>query len=93
MAKKRISAARVLEELKAKGWSGGEITFMGESIGRYVTHGNDKGDTVFASRIYTPIRIETPPARKQNIMLGKVAKAMAAAMKEGTWPIPEEWQA
>lgn len=84
---KRIGAARIVSDLNANGFVGGEITYRGETVGRFVTHGGNKGRIVYASRIYSPVKIEVT-ATKKPALLNKVAKEMATAMTSGRWPVP-----
>ncbi len=86
---RRIGSASVMAELAADGFRSGKILYRGQPIGSFVTHGDSKRRTVYASRIYRPIRIEVQ-GLKRSSMLAAVAKEIAAAMNGGLWvSLPE----
>lgn len=89
----KIGPARVLKDLTVNGHVGGDIIYMGEVIGRFVTHGDKSGKShiVYASRISGPVKIEAEGTKKSS-MINKVAKEIAAAMSSGNWPIPDKFK-
>lgn len=90
MKAKKISVTSVKEILQAKGFSGGSILFDGRRLGSFVTHGHKSGNgnTVYASRIFKPCRIQVEGATKRS-MLNKVASALARRINEDGLDISE----
>lgn len=86
---RRIGIAGVKGDLATDGFRSGKILYQGQPIGSFVTHGDSQGRTVYASRIYRPIRIEVQ-GLKRSSMLAAVAKEIAAAMNGGLWVSPPE---
>jgi hypothetical protein len=87
MAKVLKSAASIRTVLTADGFDSGNIFLSNIPLGRFVTHGDIKHKTVYASRIYcSGLKVEVK-ASKRTSMLEKVAKAIAESVKSGTFNI------
>ena len=73
----------------------GGIALDGIRIGRWVSYGAGRGQgnvgsrTVYGSRIYRGVSIEEE-AGSTRVLLDKVARRIAKAMKDGTWKEKEQ---
>ena len=87
----KTSVASILDAVSiSNSFSGGPISLGGKSIGSYVSFGrinpsNQKRSTVFATRIYSPVKIEVE-ATTRSALIKKVASELSKAMKAGTFP-------
>lgn len=80
---KSMSLTLCKELLSVNGRSSGDVNFDGRHLGRFVTHGHRSGNgqTVYASRITAPFRIEVEGTTR-NSMMSKIAAELHKGVKE-----------
>lgn len=75
---KKLSIAECKRKLEITGFSFGPVLFDGKPMGRFVTHGHrsDRARTVYASRIYSPFKIEVEASSK-SALIDKIAREIS----------------